>query len=202
MIIVNKLIDNILMAVEFVRQIGIYIHQVIEGFESGIYKMVSCQNSEKLMHLASKHQPFIPIFRDLHETYYTSTFNSIIKRDDKYVTDTFDNFQKLSNHSKQCMLNVLANLIVSIHFNLDRKNLQYKEYDTYMSSLRKTIDDVITVVDIQEMFNHECSGPKDSDLQLLSDGEKFITIKMSYKSNNIEKEINSFIPSNPDPQEN
>jgi hypothetical protein len=186
------------MSEEFIKNINMYIHQVIGGFESGIYKMVSQQNPTKLKYLADKYQPFITIFRDLHETYYTSTFNSIIKRDDKYVVDTFDKFQQLSNHSKQCLLNILANLIVSIHFNLDRKKLQYKNYHTYMVSLKKAIDEIISVTNMPKIFDHQCNGLKDSELKPLPDGEKFITIKMNFKSNGVEKEIKSFTPANID----
>ena len=180
------------MSKELIKHINAYIHQIISGFESGIYKMILSTDPEKRIHLNSNHQPFIPIFRDLHEVYYTSTYNSIVKRDDKFVVDTFDKLQTLSKHSKKCLLNILANLIVSIHFNLDRKKLQCKNYDMYMKSLHKAIDDVITVVNMPKLFDHECKSINDSELKLLSEGEKFITIKMTHKSNGIEKEIKSF----------
>ena len=99
------------MSKELVIFINKYIVDVISGFESGMYKMVTQTNKDNLKLLASKHHPFITIYRDLHESYYTTTFNSIIKRDDKYVSETFDEFKNLSNHSNQCMLNILANLI-------------------------------------------------------------------------------------------
>ncbi|XWV26970.1 putative orfan [Tupanvirus soda lake] len=180
------------MSTDFIKEVNNYIHQVISGFESGIYKMIHENHPDKLKYLSSKHQPFITIFRDLHEAYYTKTFNSIIKKDDKFVVDTFDRFQKISNHSKQCLLNVLANLIVSIHFNIDRKKLEYNNYNAYMKSLHVVINETIAVINMEKLFSHECNGVDDSKLQPLSDGEKFIKIDLSFKSNGVNKKINSF----------
>lgn len=190
---INKIIHSRQMSKEFIEYIKTYIHQVICGFESGIYKMITQTNPDKLKYLANNHQPFIPLFRDLHETYYTSTFNSIVRRDDKYVIDTFDKFQNLSKHSKQCLLNILANLIVSVHFNLNRIDLQIENYNIYMKTLQAEITNVISVIDLVKLFDHKCEGLSDTDLKVLSDGEKFITIKMTLKSNGVNKEINSFV---------
>jgi hypothetical protein len=181
------------MSEELIKYVNMYIHQVISGFESGIYKMILHNHPDKLKYLASNYQPFIPIFRDLHESYYTSTFNSIVKRDDKYVVETFDKLQELSKHSKQCLLNILANLIVSIHFNMDRKKLQYTNQKAYLKSLQKAINEIISVVNMPKLFDHECKGASDAELKIIPEGEKFITIKMSFKSNGVEKEIRSFI---------
>jgi hypothetical protein len=180
------------MSEELVKYVSNFVQEVICGFESGIYKMIQQNNNDRLKLLSDNHQPFIPIFRDLHETYYTSTFNSIVGRDNKYVVETFDKLQQLSLHSHQCMLNILANLIVSVHFNLDRKNLNYRSYDLYMKSLKKEIGNIISVVNLAKLFDHKCGGPANSDLKAIPNGEKFITISMTFKSNGVEKEIKSF----------
>ncbi|XWV25632.1 putative ORFan [Tupanvirus deep ocean] len=180
------------MSEDFIKEVNNYIHQVISGFESGIYKTINQNQPDKLKYLASKHQPFITIFRDLHEEYYTKTFNSIVNRNDKYVIDTFDGFQKKSNHSKQCLLNILANLVVSIHFNIDRNKLQYNNYDTYMKSLHRIVNETITVINMEKLFSHECNRSVDENLKPLTNGEKFIKIDLSFKSNGINKKINSF----------
>lgn len=178
-------------AKELTNFVSEYIEKVIIGFESGLYKMIIHNQKDRLKLLASKHHPFITIFRDLHENYYTTTFNSIVKRDDEFVTKTFDKFYELSGHSKQCILNVLANLIISIHFNLERQNLDTKDYDSYIKSLKKEIIKTTVIVNIPKLFDHECTGPKDSELKLISSGEKFITIKMVDRRNGANKIINS-----------
>lgn len=169
-----------------------YTVEVITGFESGLYKMLYQNNKDSLNLLCNKHQPFITIFRDLHESYYTSTYNSIVSRDDDYVTKTFDNFKKLSGHSNQCMLNILANLVVSIHFNLDRNKLDCTSYDLYMKSVNGEIHNTISLIDISKFFDHECTGPADNELQPLAPNAKFIIIDLKTKSNGVEKKINSF----------
>ena len=105
------------MSNELVQFIKKYVADVICSFESGMYKMVQHNYGDKLKLLADEHQPFITIFRDLHEKYYTRIYNSIITGEDKYITETFDKFKKLSNHPTKCILNLLGNYIVSVHFN-------------------------------------------------------------------------------------
>ena len=180
------------MSKELVAYLSWYIEDVIVGFESGLYKMVLQTQRDKLKLMASRHNPFITIFRDLHEEYYTTTFNSIISRNDKFIVDTFDTIKRLSNHSNQCMLNILSNIIVSIHFNLDRKKLNFASYDSYMKSLRTEIFNTVSCINIANMFNHECHGLPDDKLIPIPAGEKFIKIELSKKENGVTKKINSF----------
>ncbi len=83
------------MSDEFVSSIIKYVNDVICGFESGMFKMVKHKFDDRVKLLCSNYQPFITIFRDLHEKYYTDTYNSIVKRDDPNINKIFDNFQKL-----------------------------------------------------------------------------------------------------------
>ena len=184
------------MSKQFVAAVIKYISEIISGFESGLYKMLKQNNELRLKLLSSKHHPFITIFRDLHESYYTSTYNSILARDDAYVVKTFDNFQKLSGHSKQCLLNILANLAVSIHFNLDRQKLNYHTYDLYMASIKKEINSIMAAITIHKLFDHVCTDVSDDQLKALEPGSKFINISLKIKSNGVEKEIHSFALNN------
>jgi len=170
-----------------------YAKHVIRGFESGLYNMLAKTNHDRIKLLCSNQQYFITIFRDLHENYYTTVFNSIVMHSDPNIIKTFDEFRRLSNHSYRCILNILANLIISVHFNLDRKKLDCSSYNAYMKSLSKEIWDTVSVIDIAKLFDHECNVLQDNDLKVIPEGEKFITIKMTHSSNGIEKEINSFV---------
>lgn len=170
-----------------------YVLEVINGFESGLYKMVRQTQPLRLELLASPHHPFITIARDFYETYFTKTFNSIIKGDDLYVTKKFDEFQNLTaGHSKQCMLNILSNMIISIHFNIFREKLDYTSYERYMESLRNEIVKTWDVIDVVKLFNHSCQGVSNDKMLPIPDGEKFIVIKMTQKSNDVKKKIHSF----------
>lgn len=178
------------MSQELVTAISTYISEVICGFESGMYKMVLQENKDRIKLLSNKHHPFITIFRDLHEEYYTRTCNSIVKRDNNNIVNTFDKFKKLSNHSDKCVLNILANLAVSIHFNLDRKTFTYQTHDQYMSSVKKEVSATTSIINISKLFDHVCLT--NNELELIPDGKKFIEISMAFKSNGVAKSINSF----------
>lgn len=186
------------MSKEIVEAVSKYVISVISGFESGMYKMVFKMEESRTKLLSDKHQPFITIYRDLHESYFTSTFNSIINRDDEYVNKTFDNFKKLLNHSNQCLLNILANLIVSIHFNFDRNNLDCNNYNLYMMSINKEINNILSVIDLAKLFDHECNGIPDEKLIPISPNDHFIKIDLRMESNGVTKEINSFTLDNSD----
>jgi len=181
---------------ELEEMIRDYIKDVIVGFESGFYQLLTKVNSDRISLLTSKHQPFITIFRDTHEKYFTKVYQKMVAKQDEKLIQTFDQFQKITNHSVHCLLNILANLTVSVHFNLDRKKLQCNNYDNYVASLETEIDETISVglPAILKIFNHEppCQGPCDSELQFLPDKESFIKIKMTMQSNGVDKEIHSF----------
>jgi len=179
------------MSEQFIDDVVLYINNVICGFESGMYKMVSQTNKDKLEYLSHKHQPFITIYRDLHEDYFTRTFNSIVREDDINVVNKFNSLQEMSGHSKQCILEILANVIISIHFNLDRKKLNIKTHDIYIRSIELEIKNILLNIDIKNFFSHDCKGPTNLELKVLPDGKKFIEIKLSHVSNDVVKPINS-----------
>lgn len=170
---------------ELISLVSQYIINVIMGFESGMYKTIARTQPERLETLACDDQPFITIFRDAHEKYYTTTFNSIIKKDDTYVVATFNNFAKVCEHSKQCLLNILANLTVSIHFNLDRPELDITSYEKYMASLKSEILKKLSIIQLKKLFDHVCYGPKDHELVLIPPGGKFIDINLSTSVNGV-----------------
>ena len=178
------------MSTELVQFTKKYIENVICSFESGLYKIVQDNYQDELSSLSNNHGPFITIFRDLHEKYYTRIYNSIITGDDKYIKETFDKFKKLSNHPTVCTLNLLGNYIVSVHFNINRKKLFYKNHDKYIKSLKIEIANTIPDGSIEKIFDHECVI--NEKLELLKDGEKFIKIDLYTKKNNNMEELKSF----------
>lgn len=166
------------MSTKMIHYVKQYIHEVITGFESGLYKMISC-HPENLKYLSDKNQPFITLLKGIHEKYYTTTFNSFISRDDEYVNHVFDRLQSESDHSKQCLLNILSNLIVTIHFSIRRESLDHSTYDAYIKSVYDAIEDTIMMFDIKKLFDHECHGLKDHQLTSIPEGQNFITIQLT-----------------------
>lgn len=164
-----------------------YVTQTIIGFESGLYKMIEKMNIDSnLSYLLDNHQPFIVIFRDLHENHFTRTFRSIF--DDKSVEPIvyfFNELEKISKHNKICLLNIIANLTVSVHFNLDRKKLNINNCTNFIKSLIAEINRIILAVDISKLFDHECTQPTDIEIINFKKREKFIDIELRNFSNSI-----------------
>lgn len=175
-----------------------YVLSVIIGFESGIYKMILQTERAKIKYLASEYHPFITIFRDLHEKYYTDTFNAILNNN-TLVRQQFDNIKKISNHSYKCLLNILANLTVSVHFNIDRTKLKFKNRDEYLTSVKNEIHSILSLINIFKLFDHICTDT-DTDIKLINEG-KFIEIELSHNSNGVIKKINSFTINNNETEE-
>ena len=182
---------------EFILDLQTYIHTVIDGIESSIFKLITSEQPDKIKLLKSKHQPFIELFSELHTEYFTTTHNSIINNDNAYITLTFNNLcdktteyggpsgktteyggpSGKSKHSKKCILTIVANLIVSVHFNMDRTKLDYVSLGTYIKSVRSEITEILSEIDIEKLFDHKCDlNPK---MILLGPGEKFIDINIS-----------------------
>lgn len=167
-----------------------YVHQIIFGFESGLYKVLQEENTGRISMLSDNKQPFISIFRDLHEEYYTKVYNSMVEKDDLFISQMFNEFNVfIPGHSNKCILTVLANLAISVHFNLNRKKLDFSDHDSYMNSVTKQINSTIDTVNIHNLFSHNC---RNTELNKLSKGEKFLTIKLSRELDGNVEEIKSF----------
>jgi hypothetical protein len=164
---------------ELASSIKSFVENLIISFESGMYKMVLESNPERIRLFSDKYQPFIAIYRDIHEIYYTNACNSIIKRDDHFIVEQFNKFCVLSKyHNSRCILNIIANLAVTVHFNLNRKKLDHTTLDKLVHSLKLEIADTIRPVDIDKLFEHNCVS---KPLEMLENGDKFIEITISNK---------------------
>lgn len=172
------------------EEVCTYVENVIVSFESGLYKMVEQKQPDRLELLADPQQPFITIFRDLHENYFTSTYGSIVKRTDTNINDKFNALVKTFNHNARCILNILANLTASVHFNLERSKLRHQDIGLYLHSLKEQVRDLLSYVNISELFNHKCD--LNYRLEPMNAGQKFITICMTTKTNGVENELVSF----------
>ncbi len=120
--------------------------------------------------MKSNYEHFITIYRDLYETYFTNTYNSlVIECNEKSF---FDSLCKDYNHSKKCLLTILSNIIVSIHFNIDRSTLNCDNMDTYITSLKNNITNTLLTLNITKFFDHECDLDIDNNMQQLNSNKK------------------------------
>jgi len=150
-----------------------YIRNTITGFESAFYKV------EYTKGVDLRNPQCIWYFLEGHQYYYTKTWNSIVRRDDEYVVKTFDQMQAVSGHSKQCLLNVVAHVCIDVHRKFNRTELNITSLESYLSSVGHQINNILDKIDLKRLFDHECFGPPDSELQVLEPGENFIEMKFS-----------------------
>ena len=168
-----------------------YINQIILAFEAGIYKMIQHNQKDKLITLTSKYSPFLIIFRDLHEIYYTNTFNSMVKSNNENVSKTFSQFNKETNHTNHCLLTILANVCAYVHLNLNRNKLLHENIELYQKSVQSEIDNMLDTIDLKTLFaSHQCLGPKNDELVEIPAEKYFINIELSVMVDNKKKIIN------------
>lgn len=158
-----------------IHDIRMFIHDVISGAELSIYKIIKKDYPNKVKLLASAHHPFIEILSNLHQSYFTKLNNLIIADD----IDIFDNLHNKIPHSNKCILTIVANLIVTIHFNIPRESLDYSDEDTYTKSICAGINNILSDIEIETLFNHKCDP--NQKMNLLGPGEKFIDIHINKK---------------------
>lgn len=147
------------------------VQDIIINIETNLYESIYKIKQQSVCHLNNKKIEFLSTYVDCHEKYFTDYYNNRKKTDNDFIS-------KISTHNPRCILNIVANLSISVHFNLNRKTLNVANIDTYRRSLRTEILIVIDTVDINKLFDHIC------DLnysKALEPAEKFITITVDTK---------------------
>lgn len=164
------------------EQIQQFTIDVIQGFEIGLYQTVQNSTSDRIKCLSKRENPFIGIIKSLHEIYYNTTYNSFLAQlEDSSMTPSVitDIYLHLETHHIRCILTVLANLVVSVHYNLTRENLDTTTMASFTKTLREEIISTISFVDLEKLFDHPCDISKDNELRYLSEGENIITIQIT-----------------------
>lgn len=105
-----------------------FLKETIIGHERGLYR-------------AKYHDPPMPIVHDvslrelnnhtrafIQETtmrYFNQLYDSLVKRNDNYVSVIFDRCQKLIDHSPVCLIIVIFKSCMRIHLELNRNLSRY-----------------------------------------------------------------------------
>ena len=164
------------MSDPLIKHIAEFVHNTITGFESGMYKTFQKDHPSKVVYLTKRLAPIFEIYANLYEVYFKDIYNALITKNDNYVNNVFDKFKDLSNHAPQCLLCILINIIVLVHFNLDRNKLNIDNIGEYFESVKIEIDKNLNLIDIQSLFNHQCTG--NLQVKLLDSTDKLVSIKI------------------------
>lgn len=94
--------------------------------------------------------------------YINVCYKALILKDDQYVVNKFKEMTDLKNHSEICLLNIIMQIVVMVHLNLDRTLIDISSPEALESSTRI---EIIRVIDpmreiIRNVIVHECHGEK------------------------------------------
>jgi hypothetical protein len=134
-----------------------FIVNTIYGYESGLYRgiVLKSENIE-----LTKQDSFKTWFIEFNVNYFNRAYSSLIKHDDKYITDNFEKMHTIMNHSYICLLNILFKMTVNIISEFDRSDLDVTSYDNYMKSVisQLTFFKEIIEKNLPAMLSHTCKG--------------------------------------------
>lgn len=133
-----------------------FCFETIQGHESGMYKVLATQNSLDIL----KDTRALGFIKHATINYLNAAYVSLIKKNDPYIVNKFDEMCKIHHHSSVCLLNVIMLILTSVHYSLDRSKLNVTSYNAYMKSLQNQLDAVkdVTIKSITNSISHECHG--------------------------------------------
>ena len=143
---------------QLARLICQFCESTMLGHESGFYK--ACGSLIPVPRDKLKTGMFLPLIRDATCSYLNNTYRSLIIKNDPYIIQKFGEMQSVNHHSAICLLNIIAMIIMNVHFNLDRENLDITSYDKYMESIKAQINDKLKEMNgkLTSTISHECHG--------------------------------------------
>jgi ABC-type siderophore export system fused ATPase/permease subunit len=143
-----------------------FIKNTIMGHESGMYKSIaiakeSSTDKDKINLSLLQGKKILELFANVSENYFNKCYKSLVLRDDEYIVKIFDDMKAQFGHSQLCLLIIIANSCMKIHFEMDREKLDVSSYDNYMKSVKAQLDTLMGVDFITmstASFGHNCSG--------------------------------------------
>ena len=172
-----------------------FIKATIVGHERGMFRsqcatepphLVELFKSIDLTELTFHTENFI---KGCTVSYFNKVYDSLLAKDDPYVSGVFDGLMSCINHSPVCIVGILFSFCTTVHLNLNRKlflNRKKLEYlEDYSASVSLQIDLVLNNEMkhyLIKLWSHECSGEK--VLPALPPGKKmFYTASTSDSQN-------------------
>jgi len=175
-----KFVGSALMA----NGVSNFIASTIRGHERGLFRTASIENTNGITKETLKDPIAMKsIIYQIGVNYFNIIYDALVKKDDTFVNKTFGEFKLFVDHSPQCVINILARMYIEFHVNLPRDNLNVNgTLDEFDHTVKNAIESIITPKTkslLQEMFMHECTGPK--ELEALPPGQKMFNLEYSNK---------------------
>jgi len=130
----------------------------IKGHESVLYK--ACGTILSLSRSFLTTNVIGSMFSSIVTDYLNHCYRSLILDDDAYVTTKFNEMTSTMDHSKICLLNIIANIIKILFENIDRSNLDISTYEKYMNCITYQLNNSREKIiqNLSRSLSHECSG--------------------------------------------
>jgi hypothetical protein len=103
--------------------------------------------------------------------YFTQVFNSVVRRDDEYVNQQFDEFHSSSGHSYQCLVLVIGKFSVMRSKEISRQKINEQSLEEYSADVEKQLETIVNVDHVYRLLCHTCSGITLSEMKPVPDGE-------------------------------
>ena len=146
---------------ELVVLIKAFCFGIIKGHEYWLYKSFSNKlfgNEFGLDTLQNEH--VFSMIAEITVDYFNTIYVSLIKRDDPYIINRFDEMCKINNHSAICLLNIMFTIVINLHGDFNRQNFNIGSYELYMKSIDAELNSKIqTLFDkLMASISHNCKG--------------------------------------------
>lgn len=135
-----------------------FCFDTIIGHNSGVYKSFMMKKELDINYLRS---PLIlTLLSSATMNYLNNAYSSLIRKDDPYIINKFNEMCVIKNHSKICLLNIIFAIILQIESDIDRAKLDIDSYEKFMESLRKQTTNMYTATweKLSNIVSHECHG--------------------------------------------
>ena len=145
------------------KNIMYFCIETICGHESGLFKLASANQIplqlKTLTTTTDRGKILLKNFIMMATTsYLNKCYRSLILKDDPHVTEKFHGMSQPLGHSEICLLNILAQLIITIHSTVNRKDFDVSSYENYMKVFNERITANVSISLIHKLISHECTG--------------------------------------------
>ena len=140
---------------EAVRRLGdlmiAFISETILGHERGLYKAGIPVSA--------------PIIQVATANYLNTCYKSLIVKDDAFVLGKFREMTELIGHSEVCLINIIAQIMMAVHMNLDRSKIDTTSVETVDISVKTEVSRIFDPLreTVYKSLSHECHGEKIED---------------------------------------
>ena len=147
-----------------------YAKNIVLGQLSGAYKQAIQKKDINILKMFAQYYPIILV------EYLNIVYASLIKKDDKIVTDQYEKLKSYYNHSEVCLIHFTRMLCTEFVQCILFDAVDYSNYQSFMHSCTTQLNLISSesVKILEGGLTHECKG---IDISTCDPNEKLFYIK-------------------------